>query len=66
VNDYRAASGFIGMTPSTTKAHMVRALLESIVFRVVQLIESAEKETKQKLKMIKYLRHDIKSNLLPY
>ncbi|XP_034482674.1 putative glycerol kinase 5 [Drosophila innubila] len=53
VNDYRAASGFIGMTPSTTKAHMVRALLESIVFRVVQLIESAKKETKQKLKIIK-------------
>ncbi|EDW70094.2 glycerol kinase 5 [Drosophila virilis] len=53
VNDYRAASGFIGMTPSTTKAHLVRALLESIVFRVVQLIESAEKETGQKLKIIK-------------
>ncbi|KAH8370991.1 hypothetical protein KR093_005857, partial [Drosophila rubida] len=53
VNDYRAASGFIGMTPSTTKAHMVRALLESIVFRVVQLIESAEQETHQKLKVIK-------------
>ncbi|XP_062136580.1 putative glycerol kinase 5 [Drosophila sulfurigaster albostrigata] len=53
VNDYRAASGFIGMTPSTTKAHMVRALLESIVFRVVQLIESAEEETQQKLKVIR-------------
>lgn len=53
VNDYRAASGFIGMTPSTSKAHMVRALLESIVFRVVQLITSAEQETGQKLKIIK-------------
>ncbi|EDV97670.1 GH14570 [Drosophila grimshawi] len=53
VNDHRAASGFIGMTPSTTKAHMVRALLESIVFRVVQLIESAQKETGQQLKVIK-------------
>ncbi|XP_068149601.1 putative glycerol kinase 5 [Drosophila tropicalis] len=53
VNDYRAASGFIGMTPSTTKAHLVRALLESIVFRVVQLIDAAEKETNQKLDLIK-------------
>ncbi|ALC43014.1 CG1271 [Drosophila busckii] len=53
VNDYRAASGFIGMTPSTTKAHLVRALLESIVFRVVQLIESAKQETGQHLQVIK-------------
>ncbi|KAH8234785.1 hypothetical protein KR032_003158 [Drosophila birchii] len=53
VNDYRSASGFIGLTPSTTKAHMVRALLESIVFRLVQLIEAAEQETSQKLEMIR-------------
>lgn len=33
---------------------MVRALLESIVFRLVQLIEAAEKETSQKLHMIRY------------
>ncbi|KAH8379435.1 hypothetical protein KR009_004978, partial [Drosophila setifemur] len=53
VNDYRSASGFIGLTPSTTKAHMVRALLESIVFRLVQLIAAAEQETSQKLEMIR-------------
>ncbi|XP_017058066.1 putative glycerol kinase 5 [Drosophila ficusphila] len=53
VNDYRSASGFIGLSPSTSKAHMVRALLESIVFRLVQLIEAAEKETSQKLQMIR-------------
>ncbi|XP_017135367.1 putative glycerol kinase 5 [Drosophila miranda] len=53
VNDYRSASGFIGLTPSTTKAHMVRALLESIVFRLVQLIDATEKETSQKLKVIR-------------
>ncbi|XP_017000952.2 glycerol kinase 5 [Drosophila takahashii] len=53
VNDYRSASGFIGLSPSTTKAHMVRALLESIVFRLVQLIEAAEMETSQKLQMIR-------------
>ncbi|EDV50365.2 putative glycerol kinase 5 [Drosophila erecta] len=53
VNDYRSASGFIGLSPSTTKAHMVRALLESIVFRLVQLIETAENETSQKLHMIR-------------
>ncbi|KAH8288023.1 hypothetical protein KR018_000997 [Drosophila ironensis] len=53
VNDYRSATGFIGLTPSTTKAHMVRALLESIVFRLVQLIEAAEQETSQKLEIIR-------------
>ncbi|XP_052848085.1 putative glycerol kinase 5 [Drosophila gunungcola] len=53
VNDYRSASGFIGLSPSTTKAHMVRALLESIVFRLVQLIDAAERETSQKLQRIR-------------
>lgn len=53
MNDYRSATGFIGLTPSTTKAHMVRALLESIVFRLVQLIEAAEQETSQKLEIIR-------------
>ncbi|XP_030385400.1 putative glycerol kinase 5 isoform X2 [Scaptodrosophila lebanonensis] len=56
VNDYKAATGFIGMTPSTTKGHLVRALLESIVFRVVQLIESAENETDTKLQVIRWWR----------
>lgn len=55
INDHRAASGFIGITPSTQKAHLIRALLESIVFRLVQLIETAEEETKQKLRLLRYI-----------
>ncbi|XP_013115565.2 putative glycerol kinase 5 [Stomoxys calcitrans] len=53
INDHKAASGFIGITPSTQKAHMVRALLESIVFRLVQLVETAEAETQTKLKILR-------------
>ncbi|XP_061393080.1 putative glycerol kinase 5 [Musca vetustissima] len=53
INDHKAASGFIGITPSTQKAHMVRALLESIVFRLVKLVETAEEETQQKLKLLR-------------
>ncbi|GBP00524.1 Putative glycerol kinase 5 [Eumeta japonica] len=53
INDHKAASGFIGITPSTKREHLIRALLESIVFRLVQLSETAEKETGQKLKILK-------------
>ncbi|XP_075157684.1 glycerol kinase 5 [Haematobia irritans] len=53
INDHKAASGFIGITPSTQKAHLVRALLESIAFRVVQLVETAEEETQTKLKTLR-------------
>ncbi|KAM7356588.1 glycerol kinase 5 isoform 2-T2 [Cochliomyia hominivorax] len=54
INDHKAASGFIGINPSTRKAHMIRALLESIVFRLVQLSETAEDETGQKLKILSF------------
>lgn len=53
INDHKAGSGFIGVTPSTRKAHLIRALLESIVFRLVQLSETAEEETGQKLKILR-------------
>ncbi|XP_036341329.1 putative glycerol kinase 5 [Rhagoletis pomonella] len=53
INDQKAASGFIGITPSTTRAHLVRAILESIVFRVVQLCETVEKESKYTLKALR-------------
>ncbi|XP_044734966.1 putative glycerol kinase 5 isoform X2 [Chrysoperla carnea] len=39
INDLEAASGFIGIKPTTTKECMVRAVLESIVFRLVQLLQ---------------------------
>jgi len=35
----------IGMTPSTTKAHIVRAVLESISFRFKLLYETVLEET---------------------
>jgi putative glycerol kinase 5 len=45
VNDFNAAAGFIGVKASTTKEHMVRAILQSIVFRVAQLLRASRKET---------------------
>lgn len=53
INDFRAASGFIGVSADTTKNHLVRALLESIVFRVAQLINSSMKETDYKIKLMR-------------
>ncbi|XP_037939463.1 putative glycerol kinase 5 [Teleopsis dalmanni] len=53
INDHKATSGFIGITPSTKRAHLVRAVLESIVFRLVQLCETTEKETKYKIKLLR-------------
>ncbi|XP_063700283.1 putative glycerol kinase 5 [Culicoides brevitarsis] len=43
--DGRAACGFIGLKPSTTKAHMVRALLESIAYRAALLYYCCLEET---------------------
>ncbi|XP_075538755.1 glycerol kinase 5 isoform X1 [Dermacentor variabilis] len=37
VNDAYAAAGFLGLSPSTRPAHMVRAMLESLAFRTYQL-----------------------------
>ncbi|CAN7997154.1 unnamed protein product [Ixodes hexagonus] len=39
VNDAYAASGFLGVTPSTTKGHLIRAILESLAFRAKQVYE---------------------------
>ncbi|KAJ0174116.1 hypothetical protein K1T71_010262 [Dendrolimus kikuchii] len=44
-NDGTAASGFIGVKPTSTRAHMVRAVLESLAFRTVQLYDCAKRET---------------------
>jgi putative glycerol kinase 5 len=38
INDSGAAAGFIGVGASTRAPHLVRALLESIAFRVAQLV----------------------------
>lgn len=53
INDFRAASGFIGISADTTKDHMVRALLESIVFRVAQLLNASMKETAYVVKILR-------------
>lgn len=45
MNDYQAASGLIGLRPSTNNAHIVRAVLESIAFRVAQLYTCTLNET---------------------
>lgn len=37
VNDSQAATGFLGIKPTTKSEHLVRAVLESIAFRVAQL-----------------------------
>lgn len=36
----------IGIKPTTSVEHMVRAMLESVAFRVDQLFELVQKETK--------------------
>ncbi|KAL9911219.1 glycerol kinase 5 isoform 1-T3 [Glossina fuscipes fuscipes] len=53
LNDHKAASGFIGIKPSTNRCHLVRALLESIVFRLVLLCETAEQESKRQIKVLR-------------
>ncbi|KAI5643034.1 putative glycerol kinase 5 [Phthorimaea operculella] len=44
-NDGSAASGLVGMRPSTSKAHLVRAVLESLAFRTAQLYACVRAET---------------------
>ncbi|KAH0624042.1 hypothetical protein JD844_007351, partial [Phrynosoma platyrhinos] len=44
VNDPYACTSFMGITPSTTKKHLVRAMLESIAFRNKQLYDTITKD----------------------
>lgn len=53
INDNQAATGFLGIRPSTTKAHLIRAILESIVFRVSLIYGCILLETNYKLKVIR-------------
>ncbi|EYC38786.1 hypothetical protein Y032_0695g1598 [Ancylostoma ceylanicum] len=46
INDDTACCGFLGIRPDTTKAHMVRAILESIAFRVYQIFETMRAEVR--------------------
>ncbi|XP_012232635.1 putative glycerol kinase 5 [Linepithema humile] len=53
INDYTAATGFLGVKPTTRKEHIVRSLLESLVFRIQLLHECLCKETSFTYKKIK-------------
>ncbi|CAN8022156.1 unnamed protein product [Ixodes persulcatus] len=44
VNDAYATSGFLGITPSTRRAHLVRAILESLAFQAKQVYEMMARE----------------------
>ncbi|XP_060072194.1 putative glycerol kinase 5 [Ylistrum balloti] len=52
INDDKAASSIIGIKPTTTKAHLVRALLESVAFRFKILYEAILKESKVELSCV--------------
>jgi glycerol kinase len=43
--DFGARGGFFGITRGTTKAHMVRAVLEGIAHRGADLVDAAQRET---------------------
>uniref|UniRef100_A0A3P9BAH2 Glycerol kinase 5 n=1 Tax=Maylandia zebra TaxID=106582 RepID=A0A3P9BAH2_9CICH len=45
LNDPKACASFMGLKPSTTKRHLVRAILESVAFRNKQLYETMLRET---------------------
>lgn len=53
INDFKATTGFLGIHPETTKNHLVRAMLESLVFRVAQLMEASMNETDYVIKDIR-------------
>ncbi|XP_013411055.1 putative glycerol kinase 5 isoform X2 [Lingula anatina] len=53
INDDYACTLMLGMTRKTTKAHMIRAILESLAFRFKLLYETALTETKLPFNLIR-------------
>jgi glycerol kinase len=51
--DFGARGGFFGITRGSTKAHMVRAVLEGIAQRGADLVDAAHQETGQTLEEIR-------------
>ncbi|AWP04365.1 putative glycerol kinase 5 [Scophthalmus maximus] len=45
LNDPKACASLMGLKPSTTKSHLVRAILESVAFRNKQLYETMMRDT---------------------
>ncbi|XP_030016653.1 glycerol kinase 5 [Sphaeramia orbicularis] len=46
LNDPKACASLMGLKPSTTKCHLIRAILESIAFRNKQLYDTMLRETR--------------------
>ncbi|CAI9536104.1 unnamed protein product [Staurois parvus] len=53
VNDPYACASFMGLKPSTSKNHLVRAILESVAFRNKQLYDTVRRETSIKISKIR-------------
>ena len=51
--DFGARGGFFGLTRGSSKAHLVRAVLEGIAHRGTDLVEAAERETGSKLQELR-------------
>ena len=51
--DFGARGGFFGITRGTNKEHLVRAVLEGVAQRGVDLIEAAELETGQRIEEVR-------------
>ena len=51
--DFGARGGFFGITRGSTKAHLVRAVLEGVAHRCANLIDAAHQETGQALNEIR-------------
>lgn len=54
LNDARATGGFLGLSADTGRAHMVRAMLESLGFRVYQMYSAMLKEADYELLSLRY------------
>ncbi|KAK0177978.1 hypothetical protein PV328_001971 [Microctonus aethiopoides] len=53
INDQSAATGFLGLKPTSGRAHIVRAILESLVFRIVLLYDTLCAETRKSYSSIR-------------
>jgi glycerol kinase len=51
--DFGARGGFFGITRGSTKAHLVRAVLDGIAQRCADLVDAAHRETGQALEEIR-------------
>lgn len=51
--DFGARGGFFGITRGSTKAHLVRAVLDGIAERCADLVDAAQRETGQTLEEIR-------------